>query len=386
MANSFSTITDTIFARALDVLRNRHVAPQGLGMSYQDETAKPGDKIPVPVVGAGGTPRNYTYGFPTNARDVTVNTRDLTLSEHVETQQMLIKFKEMHEIANPRSTLMKLFDAEVASICDKVSEDVYEAMIFASYENYGTAGTSPFTKVEANGNPGGLKDATHAAAILDTNKAPAGERVIILDPTAMANARNQPALMEANKRGEAGTLQSNGGEVGTALGLRWYMDQQIPKHDQGSGTIRVNLSAGHDAGDKALTVDGGGTVNKGDLVTINSADYVATADKASAGTTLNIEPGLRADAADNATITVKADHTANFVAHREAVQFASRRLDPALAGLDMPGAGMESHFDQESGLALTMETLRGFGGVYIKFSILYGKLVTRPDLVVRLLG
>ena len=242
MANTFSPIVDTIFARALAVLRAKHIAPKAFGMTYKPETADQGDTVKIPVLGGGQNVRDVVVGFPSAGRALSATTKDLKLDRYKETEPLLITDKEMREIANPESAMNAVIAGEVSAMARHVSADVYTYVKNAAYHTVGVAGTTPFGNRSDTGNPGGLVEATTAMALLEEAEVPDDRKVIVLSPLAMGQASNQPGLMDANRRGDGqGTLRS--GRVGSALGMDWYLDQQIPTQTAGSGTINTNGGA-----------------------------------------------------------------------------------------------------------------------------------------------
>ncbi len=128
---------------------------------------------------------------------------------------------------------------------------------------------------------------------------------------------------------------------------------------------------------------GSGTIVAGDVVTINSVNYVVTAGIASAGT-FTINSGLQSAGTDGDTITVVAIARRNIVLHKEAAEIAMRPLANPLGG--DAARDMMTVQDPTSGLVFTLAHYAGFHKSMIEVAVLYGTKMWLPDFACIHLG
>ena len=250
----------------------------------------------------------------------------------------------------------------------------------------------PYTGGAVGSTPDGLDDLTNARKMLNIQKAPIAPRYALWDPEAEASFLQLDTFVEADKSGTTEALRN--GSLGRIMGFENYMSQAVKSHAKGtlatagttgkkillqgaaSGATSVTL----DTDDSALT----GTLKKGDILTFTSGttikQVVVTAD-ATAETdaiAISIYPALTI--ADNAAVTIAANHTANLAFCPQAFAFVTRPL--------VAPAGVESYVTSYNGV--TLRVVRGYDMTYkretLSMDVLYGYKTMYPELAVRYLG
>lgn len=382
MANTITEVIPKILAQGLLALRNMNTMPRLVNGDYSSLASQKGASIDVPIPSAvaaiavtpGPTPPTDAAIVPTSAK--------VLLDQWYEAPFNLTD-KEMGEAMS--GVIPMQASAAIASLADNVN-----AYILSKYKGVygynGTAGTTPFaTDTTA---------ATLSRKTLSKQKADAAMRRFVLDPDAEANALNLRAFQDASWR--AGAEGISEGNMGRILGFDWSMDQQVPTHT--AGTITTGLiskaSTAYGLGVKTILATtaastGACALKLGDIILFagDTQTYVLTADatQASASTdvTLTFEPGLKVAHVGSEAVTVKASHVVNLAFHRDAIAFATRPLAAATEGL---GGQMMSAVDPVTGLALRLEVSRQHKQTRWSFDILYGAVLARPELAVRLAG
>lgn len=178
----------------------------------------------------------------------------------------------------------------------------------------GTIGTNPFAS--------NTKALTEVLQKLEDNGAPLGELQAVLNTTSGRNLRDIEHLQKVNEAGTSDLLRR--GVLGDLFGFT-IRESAGMRHAKGSATGYL-ANGGASAGATQVTIDSGsGTFKKGDLVKFGSDTvlYAVAEDVASGGTTLKLQTALKADVADNATITVQA-YAPNACFSRGSIIMASR--------------------------------------------------------------
>jgi hypothetical protein len=177
-------------------------------------TRKATPVIPGPVPPQGNTP----------APTVTPVTLDYWMNDSFNLDD-----RQISSLATNSDFITTEMAAAAAAVADSVNES-----IFAQYSQIptavGVAGTTPFAT--------SLIEAQAAHRQLSVQKVPKGNRHIVLDPFAYANAIGIETLQRVDASGSNITLRE--AEVGRALGFDWHEDQTVPTHTLGAaGTITV---------------------------------------------------------------------------------------------------------------------------------------------------
>lgn len=389
MANTFSSVVDSIFAKSLMPLRENSIMARLVRTDFRNEVAQRGQVITIPKPTAA-TAETYTPAqVPPAGQDSEQEVVSITLNQWKKSD-MFMTDKEAREIADA-----DILDSQVAERVKALANDV-DNYLFALYTSVygfaGTAGTTPFAS--------DLSAATASRKVLNNQLAPNDPRRIVINPDAEANALGLRAIQDASFRASQRGAEDNSlvtGHIGTVLGFDWYMSQNVPTHT--AGTITTGLIA------KASTAQAVGletivattaastgacALLVGDVIEIAGHDQTytltAAATQASAATDVNlsISPPLQTALAGSEAITVKASHAVNLAFHRDAFGLAVRPLAPA--GGFTGGNEFRSAVDPVSGLAISLEVSREYGRTKWLWSVLYGASVLRPELAARLAG
>ena len=131
---------------------------------------------------------------------------------------------------------------------------------------------------------------------------------------------------------------------------------------------------------------GTGEFKVGDLFTVagDTTQYVVTADLNGPGL-LNYAPQNPVAFADDAAITVVADHAVNLAFHRDAIGLAIRPLANSQMELAL-GARIMTMTDPISGVPLRLEIRREHKRVRYSIDALWGVELLRPECAARVLG
>ncbi len=375
MPNVLTAIVPQLLAQALPVLRANSVMPRLVNRQYETMAARQGDTINVPVSAAIAVQDVVPGPVPPTVTGNTPTTVPVLLDQWKEAPFYLTD-KEQQEVMEGHIPMQA--QEAIKALANYV--DSFILGLYTGFYGYvGTAGVTPLATADS------LADVIAARTVLNRQLAPMGDRKVVLDPSAEGNALNQRALQDARYRnGEDNTLKT--GIIGTAIGMDWYMDQNVPTHTKGTAAGYI-INGTMTLGSKTLTVSTGtGTFVVGDIITIagDTQTYVITAAASSGATSLSIEPGLKAVPANSAAISIKGSHVVNLAFHPQAIAFASRPLSNNNA--EELGSIIESAIDPISGIILRLEVTREHRQVKWSFDILFGGKVVRRELGVRIAG
>lgn len=390
MPNTFDNIVDKIFARGLMALRENAIMPRLVNTDWGSETAEQGDTITVPIPSAAEV-GDVTPGPTPPAGGNTAPTKvDITLDRWRSTN-MHVTDKEAREIATGAR------DLELSEHIKALANDVDQYLLGLFGGVYGFVGTPGTTPFGGGGTPD-LQEAVDARRVLAQQLAPLGDRRLVLDPIAEANALLVRAVQDASHR-RTGEDTLSTGLIGRVLGFDWYMDQNVQTHTNGTltdGTAhRALVDGAPTLGDKTQDFNATsltGTVTAGSVFTVAGDDqtYVVTALATAAGNavTLAFEPGVQVVWDNDAQMTLKGTpsetYAQNLAFHRDAFALAVRPLAPAdgFTGGHLIRTGV----DPVSGLALSLEVSREHKRTKYEWSVLYGAKLVRPELATRMAG
>lgn len=382
MANTLIT-PDVLAPEATLVLKNEAILfnafrnPSDEARFTGDE--KVGDTIKI-VSPSPGDVRVFT-GTATS-RDLTESTTDLVVERHfydkvtITSQQWSLDLKDFSaQVVQP---IMKDFAEELANYAAEKLDGIGHFT--------GTAGAPPSTKAEI----------TELDRLMNTNKAPGGRRMSIVDEFAKASIVAIDGFSDANRRGDAGTTLRTA-NIGEVYGFDWFMDQSIPDHVTGTMAAEsplVDEAADVLEGATSMDIDdvgaGSQTILIGDLFTVaNVPNYTGVFTNNTTAVAGQITgatftpPAPVGGFLDDAAITIEANHTKNVAFSPgafTAVTFpppASRGAAESSAFFDASlGFGVRVTFDWDSsGIADT-----------ILFDLLAGCAVRQQDLAAILLG
>lgn len=401
MDNVLYDVMPKILTTALQTLREEAVGPLLVNSSYSVEAAKRGSVIDVPVP-TRMTAQNVVPGAVSQAtNDLEIDTVQIPLNQWKESAFALSD----RDITNIMDGVPSMQVIEAArAIGNEVTRSIY-SLYRGVYNTVGVAGTTPFGT--------DTRIATDARKFLNTHLAPTGDRRVILDVDAEANALNLEAFQRVDASGSDEVIRE--ARMGRKFGFDFFYDQLIPLHDAGAvtqasaGGVQVKFVGGKAVNttvipDANLTVrnnprqihtlvvdnvGAGSFVNVGDVFSVagDSQTYVVQANAAVAGAelTLQFSPAPRVAWADNAVVTFRGDHTVNLAFHRDAIALAVRSLDQDAFESELGGMTMTMQ-DPITRIPLRLEVRREYKRVRWSLDCLWGAGLVRPENVVRMMG
>lgn len=377
MSNDLAAVAPKLLAQGLLALRNMNVMPALVNNSYSNEFANKGLTVDVPLPSAVAVQSVAPAATPPATADSAPTVAKVTLSEWKEAPFYLTD-KDMQQ------AMSGVVPMQASEAIKALADDV-NAYIFSLYTGIygfaGTAGTTPFGT--------DTSEATAARRVLNLQRCPTGDRRIVLDPDAEANALNLRAFTDTSWT--ASPLAITEGNITRKLGFDWFSDQQVPTHTAVALTAGAATANGVNAlGAKTISIakaTNAGAVAVGDIIEIAGDDqtYVVTeaATLAVGNTNVKIAPGLKKATAGGEVITKKASHVVNLAFHRDAFAFASRPMVDIGEGL---GNIVQAASDPVSGVSLRLEISREHKRTRFSYDILYGATLIRPELATRLAG
>lgn len=403
MANSYLK-PDAITKEALRILHNKLPFIKNVDKQHDKETTFGGQKRGASI--RIRKPNQYTVrsGWPINAQDQNEQYETLT-------------------IGNPRGVDMYFTDADLALEIDEFSRrfiapainvlassidsEFFTDMYAAVYQSVGTPGTTPASAlVYLQGNQK-----------LNESAVPEDPRKMIINPAAQAATVN--ALTGLFNPATAISQQYTKGAMGSALGMDFFMSQNVPVHTCGSrvGTILIDDAAltNMTEGTTTMHIDGltnaTDTVKAGDVFTIGSVyavnpetkastgalqQFTVTADATAASNEVDITftpaiystgalQNVSAQPADGAAVTfvgtASTAYPQNMLFHPEAFTFAT-------ANLEMPSdVSFKSQLEMDG---INIRLLRQYdinNAAYpCRLDVFWGGLAQRPQMACRVWG
>jgi hypothetical protein len=404
MANTLLTIS-MITREALRVLENNLTFTKRVNRQYDSRFGVEGAQIgtvlnvrkPPRYVGRTGTAISIEDATETQVA-VTLDTQfgvDITFTS----EDLALKISDFSK---------RFVSPAVATIANKI-DNAGMALYTSVYNSVGVPGTPGPTTLLAYLNAG---------VALDDNSAPMdGARSICITPSQQAQIVN--ALKGLFQQSSAISSQYARGQMGTAVGFDWYMDQNCNTHTTGTFTTgSTPLVKGAAQTGSSLITDGWAAstavILKGDVFTIANVNHVNPQSLASTGTaqqfvatangtsdgsgnlTVSISPSITtgtgfqtvdASPADNAAITMvgaEAKQSPQGLAfHRDAFTLA-------MADLPLPqGTDMAARVSDDQ-LGMSIRLIRDYDITTDKFpcrlDVLFGWAALRPELACRVQG
>lgn len=387
MANTLTSILPKILARALPVLRQNAITPRLITSAASRSRSASGKTIDIPVSAAQTAAAITNSNTPPSNTDKTPTTVQITLDQHYGTNFHLSD-QEVTQINADGLYLPGQIEESVKALANKIDTTVL-GLYDDVYEYVGTAGTTPFAS-EAQFHT----DYTKGARVkLNTNLAPMSDRSVVLDPAGEGAALALAMFTSAERVGDRQGILN--GEIGTKLGSRWVMNQNIPSHttgtlSNGSGMLAKVNDASYTVGETTVNIDDTsltGTVVVGDVFTVagDTQTYTVTANATASGnaiTGMAFTPASKVAWADDAVITFKASHTANLMFHRSAFAIGFAELE----GTDFGLANVASIVDPYTGATLRLEVRRDYKQTTWELDCLWGVKTVRPELACRIAG
>jgi len=375
MANTLTNVIPQLLAQGLMALRENAIMPRLINHDYDKMAAQKGSTITIPVpsaisvadVTAAATPATNTQLAPTAVSIVMDQWKEAAFH---------LTDKEMMEVMSGTIPMQ-------ASEAIKALANTIDAAILGLYKGVyghaGTHGTTPFASSTAA--------ATEARKVLSNQLCPLGDRRMVINADAEANALGLRAFQDASFSGTVEAIRD--GKITKKLGFDWFMDQNVVSHTNGSqdGAYLVD-NATCAIGDSSTAIDtGSGTILEGDLFTVAGDTQVYVAGSGCTTTLLNFTPTMKVAWANNAAITFKGTastaYPVNLAFHRDAFAFVSRPLADNTQGL---GNMIMSATDKVSGIALRLEVSREHKRTRFSYDVLYGVKLVRAELAARLTG
>jgi len=399
VSNSLLTIS-MITREAIRLFKNSNAFLMSIDRQYDDSFAQVGAKI-------GSQLR---IRLP---NDFTVRTGQAASVQDTAEQQTTLT------LATQKGVDVSFTGADLALSLDDFSERILAPMInnlagavAADVMSGSTAIANYVSLVDGSNNTLTPTAATWllAGANLDNNSAPRGKRKIVLDPLTMARTVDS---LKGLFNPQAGlSKQYESGEMYSALGFDWMMDQTILKTTAGSfsaGTVNGAGQTGNTITVNAIT----GTLNVGDIITfagVNQVNrvtkqttgtlrqFVVTAPVASSGTSISIYPALipasgsnqvqyqtvTASPANSATISLvqKASETT-----RKNIAFRPEAVTLATADLPLPRGTHEVARDVFDSISMRMisDYIIATDQMLTRLDVLYGYLWVRPEWAVNIM-
>jgi hypothetical protein len=404
MANTLLTIS-MITREALRVLENNLTFTKQVNRQYDSRFGVEGAQIgttlnvrkPPRYVGRTGTAISIEDATETQVA-VTLDTQfgvDITFTS----EDLALKISDFSK---------RFISPAVATVANKI-DNAGLALYTSVYNSVGVSGTP---------GPSTLLDYLNAGVALDDNAAPMdGARSVCITP--LQQAKIVDALKGLFQQSSAIASQYKRGQMGTAVGFDWYMDQNCNTHTTGTFTTgSTPLVKGASQTGASLITDGWANstavIKKGDVFTIAGVNhvnpqslqstgavqqFVATADGTSDGSgnlTISISPSITTGTgfqtvdgspADNAAITMvgaEASQSPQGLAfHRDAFTLA-------MADLPLPqGTDMAARVSDDQ-LGMSIRLIRDYDITTDKFpcrlDVLFGWAALRPELACRIQG
>lgn len=379
MPNSLEAAMPRILAQGLVALRENTVMAKLVNTNFDVDARQKGSSVDVPIPSAMGDAEDVvpsitqTAGYSITPTYVPIKLdkwkkKDFTMSDK-DIAEVMEGYQNV-QITEAARSLANAVDRDLLKLYTKV----------AGFS--GVAGQTGFQREDGTfGLHKGLNPARDARKILNRQLAPIGDRRIILDVDAEANATALPEFLSATDSGSTQTIEE--AVIGRKLGFDWYMTQNTLTHNTLlAGTI-TTAGAANIKDAKVLTVSGTTVAPaEGDVFTIAGHEQSYVVGKDATLTSWPITPALTQVAPASSAIAIIASHVVSLAFHRDAFALAVRPL----LDVDPVGNRIESFTDDESGLTMRLEISRENKQTRFSFDILYGCAAIRPECACRILG
>jgi hypothetical protein len=330
-------------------------------------------------VGEAGELEDVTPGqLPANTGGTTVGYKDVVITNSKAAPVLWSGEEQLSVGGSYNPILLNQFTDGFRKLANAIEADLALTGITHASRAYGTPGTAPF------GTAGDLSDTANVLKILEDNGAPKSDLQLALNSGAMLNLRGkQSVLFKVNEAGSSDMLRN--GMTDRLQGFALRNSAGFAAHTKGTGAGFV-LNGAAAAGATTIAVDTGtGTILPGDVITIgdDTNKYVVTAALAGGNVTI-AKPGLRAAAADGATVTVGNNYAGNLGFARSAIILAARA--PALPdGGDMADDRTMVQ-DPFSGLSFEVSLYRMYRQVKYEIAMAWGTASVKDEHIALLLG
>lgn len=395
MANSLLTI-NMITREAVRLWKNSNALLQNIDMQYDDSFAKTGAKIGTAL--RIRLPNDFTVrtGPAAQVQDTSEQSTTMVLA----TQKGVdVSFSSVDRTMSLDDYSERILAPSINNLAGAVAADVMqgsEGGVCNAVANLSAGAViSPVATTYLN-----------AGATLDTNSAPLGDRKVVNDPYTQARVVGSLAGLFNPVRDIS--KQYTSGQMQQALGFDWLMDQTVIKHTVGTfsaGTVFGANQTGLTLVTNAIT----GTLNVGDIITIQNVNavnritkqstgqlrqFVVTAAAANGATSISIYPAIvpavggnevqyqtvTQSPANGATILLDPTYVASSVI-RKNIAYAPQAVTMATADLELPKGVHEAARESFDGISMRMVTAYNVSTdqFITRLDILYGYLWVRPE-------
>lgn len=379
--NTLDAAIPRILSQGLVALRENAVMASLVNRDYGEDARQKGSSVDVPIPSAMGDAEDVV---PSNANpqgeDVTPRFVSIKLDKWKQ-KNFYLTDKDIQEVMQGYQNLQ--ITEAARSLANAVDKDLL-ALYKKVWGVAGVGGQTPFQTVSGVAPyPAymGLGVARDARKVLNRQLAPTGDRYMVLDVDAEANATALADFASADRSADDQVITE--GRIGRKLGFDWQMDQNILSHTNTvAGTITTSGGTNL-AGAQVMAVTGATAAPaEGDVVYVAGDAQPYVVGKNATLTSWPVSPRLRTDLADGSAVTPAEDGVVNLAFHRDAFALAIRPL----SDIDGLGNRIETFVDDKSGIPLRLEISRQNKQTTFSFDLLYGVECVRPEYAVRLLG
>jgi len=398
MANGLLTI-NMITRAAVRIWKNTNFFIQNINTQYDDQYARDGAKIGTSL--RIRLPNEYTvrHGPAAQIQD----TQEQQITMVLATQDGVdVSFTSAERTMQLQDYVERILAPKIAFLTADVAYTIMSgieggcANIVSNVDGAGNIShPTQFTVLQGK-------------AALTSQSAPPGQRKLVYDP--FTGATLVSTLSGLLNPAPAISRQYMEGEMYDALGFRWYEDQTVIKHTTGSFTAGTVAGAGQTGTTTLVTNAITGTLNVGDIITIQGVNainrltrqslgtlrqFVVTAAAASNATSISIYPAIVAplggvgvqyqtvDASPANGATISLYNKANEV-YRKNIGYTPDAITMATADLELPEGVWERGRSTFDGVAMrsVLAYNPGTDQAIDRLDVLFGFLAVRPEWVV----
>jgi hypothetical protein len=383
-----------ITREAVELFKNSNAFIMNIDRQYTDEFAKSGAKIGQSL--RIRLPNDYIVrnGPALSTQDTSEVNTTLTVA----TQKGVdLAFSTVERTMSLQDYSERILAPAINNLCGAIAADVMSgAEAICNYVGNvsGGATISPTASTWLS-----------SGAYLDLNSAPMGNRMIVDDP--LTDARTVSSLSGLFNPSQRISTQYASGAMKNALGFDWMRDQTIIKHASGTFSAGGALSSGGQTGSTITVSAITGTLNKGDIITIDGVyavnrvtkvstgqlrQFAVTADVANGGTSIGIYPALvpavsgqnvQYQTVDAAPINGAQVRLVNIAGEttRKNFAFAKEAVTIAFADLEEPRGVHEVSRVQDDGISIRILTdyIPTTDQMVTRLDVLYGYVWVRPE-------
>ncbi len=381
MQNQLEGAAQKLVARGLQVMRANSIMPQLVNLDLKDLVQQQHDVININIVSDAHVGPVVASNITPDAEKTTLKTIPLALNNR-DGDSFSITDNELTSIEN--GIIPRIVDSRLEAISAYIDKVLIMKAYKNSYNIVGTPGVDPY--------------ATSTSAIrtadrmLNVALAPINNRSFVVNPYSKESLLGLQSFTDASASGDTNVITQ--ASLGRKLGFNIHMDQNVPRHISGTAALTggLSISGAHIIGDTTLLVANvsATTLVEGDIITIagDTQTYVVRADvtwASSGNMPVTIQPPLKEALSGGEAITLTASHDIDIAFHKDAICFASRRVEDVID--KRLGNIIETRKDTGvSGIALCLEISRQFKQTHWQFDILHGEAITRPEHIVRIIS